>query len=194
MGSSVILGGPSYRSPKHILLTGASRGLGEALAKRYAKKDVILELIARNEESLQRVATACMALGASAFVHICDIIDSDRMNAAFLNAASRGPLDLVICNAGTTGDGLGLADFPSLLHAVLQTNVNGTLKTVTLAVEGMVGRGGQIAVVGSMSAAHKLPKAAKIAGEVLIEFTPYVISKASLVLAVKVSNFSSYEA
>ena len=87
----------------HIVITGASQGIGAALAKAFATvPEARLALVARSEENLNRVAEDCRALGAVADVYPCDITD-ERAVADMTEAALGkwdGACDAVVNNAG----------------------------------------------------------------------------------------------
>lgn len=86
-----------------ILITGASQGIGAAIAKNFAKevKGVRLALVARNVTGLQTTAKACAKLGAKAGVYECDVSNAESV-ALMAGAVSRsfGPVDVLINNAG----------------------------------------------------------------------------------------------
>ncbi|MBC8008681.1 MAG: SDR family oxidoreductase [Burkholderiales bacterium] len=90
--------------PLLVLITGASQGLGEALALAYAKRHpgAKLALVARNAANLEAVAERCARLGADAHGFVCDATDDaavSRLPAAVSKIFRRAP-DIVINNAG----------------------------------------------------------------------------------------------
>lgn len=91
------------KSPKIILITGASSGIGEALAVRWAREGHSLILVARSEDALQRVAERCEALGGKALVVPADLTDEAQARAAVQRGVDAfGRLDVVVNNAGIT--------------------------------------------------------------------------------------------
>ena len=68
------------RDPRHILITGASSGIGKALALEYAEKGVTLALTGRNAERLNDVADACRARGADVHQAVLDVTARDMMH------------------------------------------------------------------------------------------------------------------
>ena len=89
--------------PPLILITGASQGIGAAIAKTFAKelKGVRLALVARNPTGLQATEKACAKLGAKAGVYECDVSNAESV-ALMAGAVIRsfGPVDVLINNAG----------------------------------------------------------------------------------------------
>jgi NAD(P)-dependent dehydrogenase (short-subunit alcohol dehydrogenase family) len=145
---------PRFRS---VLLTGASSGIGRALAEAYAAPDVTLHLSARNAERLEAVATACRARGAIVHTQVIDVRDAAAM-AGWV--AASGPLDLVVANAGIApGNSPREAETEPETRAVFATNLEGVLNTVLPAINllaaqppGADGLRGRIAVIASIAA------------------------------------------
>lgn len=90
-----------------ILITGATSGIGEALAVAYAKPGTTLAITGRNAAALSRVVSACEAQGATVRFKAVDVNDSDVLGAWIREIDASVPLDLVIANAGVTASTLG---------------------------------------------------------------------------------------
>ena len=113
-----------------IIITGASSGLGEALALYYANEKHHLTLIARREERLNDVAQRCHAKGAEIEMIIADVNDFERMGEIGIRLCEK-PIDRIILNAGVSvghsGGVTPFEDFESLfktnflsVHALLE--------------------------------------------------------------------------
>jgi short-subunit dehydrogenase len=148
--------------PKTILITGASSGIGRALAFVYARDGVSLSLIGRDRERLEDTAAAARAQGAEVSIGQLDVRDQDAM-ARWIEAADmRRPFDLVIANAGiTTGLAPGdIAEDPRAVRAIVGINLIGVLNTIEPLIAPMCARGaGQMAFVGSIAGLRGLPYA-----------------------------------
>mgnify|MGYP003345608698 CR=1 FL=1 len=142
------------RDPRHILITGASSGIGAALARHYARDGVSLDLAGRDQARLGLVAEDCRARGAGVLTRVLDASDRDATAAWIAAAEARAPVDLVIANAGISGGtgGIriedGLAESRAQMDAILAVNVQGLVNTVTPALRVMASRGrGQVALM-----------------------------------------------
>ena len=154
--------------PRTILITGASSGIGRALALASAAPDVTLHLGGRNPERLAAVAEECRRRGAEVAENALDVRDADAM-AAWVQGAGR--LDLVIANAGQGGGSDDGRPEPSAqVRALFAVNLNGTMNVVLPALEAMLqqppdaaGVRGRIAVIASIAAFVPAPGAATYA-------------------------------
>jgi short-subunit dehydrogenase len=148
--------------PSTILITGASRGLGRALALEYAACGRVLGLAGRREDLLSDVARECEARGARVHPAAFDVADPAATRRWMERVQRDHPIDLLIVNAGCFhGNGAGGA-FESLDSALRQvrTNLAGAITTVDAAVPLMRARGkGQIAIIASLAALHPLADA-----------------------------------
>ncbi|MFC7050621.1 SDR family NAD(P)-dependent oxidoreductase [Emcibacter nanhaiensis] len=145
-------------NPKSILITGASSGIGEALALEYAAPGVTLFLSGRDPERTTAVAEACREKGAEADSRVIDVSNKDAMAGWIADCHRQRPLDLVIANAGI---GLGFhkdVDLEKHTEEIFATNVSGVFHTVHPALELMRQQGGgQIAIMASLAAYHGMP-------------------------------------
>ncbi len=148
---------------RHVLVTGASSGIGRALAIACAGPGVVLHLGGRNAERLAETAAACTAAGAAARPQGVDVRDRDAM-AAWITGA--GPLDLVIANAGISAGTGGRTEPAEQARAIFETNVTGVLNTALPALAAMAaqppgpeGLRGRLAVIASIAAFVAVPGA-----------------------------------
>ena len=146
--------------PTSLLITGASSGLGAALAEAYAAPGIRLALGGRDAARLDAVAERCRAAGAEAEATPLDVCDRAAVAAWVAASDARRPLDLVIANAGISGGTGGGGEPPDQVRRIFEINVEGVLNTVLPAVPPMVGRGrGQIALMASLAGYRGLPGA-----------------------------------
>ena len=90
-------------TPRHIAITGASSGLGAALALEYAGPGIRLSLHGRDTDRTEAVAAAARSRGAEVDVTRFDVTDADAVAAWVTAIGARAPLDLLIANAGAYG-------------------------------------------------------------------------------------------
>ena len=89
--------------PRHILITGASGGIGAALAELYAAPGIHLSLHGLEEDLLKEVAAKARVRGATLNYQAGDVRKSEALKNWIGGCDGRMPLDLVIANAGTLG-------------------------------------------------------------------------------------------
>lgn len=151
--------GWGMRDPRSILITGASSGIGAALARRYAAPERHLALTGRNIERLAEVAAACRAQGATVTEGIVDAADREASARFVATAEMAAPLDLVIANAGVSG-GSHRSESPEQTREILSVNVDGVLNTVLPAIPLLQSRRrGQIAIMSSLASFRGFPGA-----------------------------------
>lgn len=146
-----------------IVVTGASRGLGAALALRFAAPGVRLLLIARSEAALAEVARDCAARGATARIAALDVADAAAMAAALAAFEAEGPVELAIANAGTSAGTEPDGTPESVAAATRQVAVNllGAMHLVGPLLPGMiVRRRGTVGLIASVAAFRGLPDCA----------------------------------
>jgi short-subunit dehydrogenase len=149
-------------SQKSIVITGASAGLGRALALRYAGQGRALALMGRNTERLQDVADASRARGAVVEAHACDLCEIGSGQDFIRAFAAAHPIDLLIVNAGVFSGHHPARDMEDggEIAAVLRTNLEAAILTIAAALPAMRARGrGRIAIIGSLAALHPLADA-----------------------------------
>ncbi len=146
--------------PCSILITGASSGIGAALAHLYASEGKILFLSGRNDERLTAVARSCEAQGAEAYTSILDVTHRKAMSNWINYAHGRAALDLIVANAGISGGTAGGVETESQSRQIFAVNIDGVLNTVLPGLEVMGSRGvGQIAIISSLAGFLPMPGA-----------------------------------
>jgi len=126
----------SSSSKKTVLVTGASRGIGAAVALRLAADGYRLALSYRADSvAVQRIAASARDAGAEVALFQADIADPGQALALPEQACAHfGSLDAVVANAGVTVDGPFVALTPAQLATVLRTNLSGTIRMVCAAL------------------------------------------------------------
>ncbi|MCX5614144.1 SDR family NAD(P)-dependent oxidoreductase [Bombella saccharophila] len=151
----------------HILITGASSGIGAALAAYYARSGVCLTLWGRNEERLENTASIARAKGANVETLCIDLTEADAALAALIAADDKRPIDILILSAGMADIRPHNALAESAETALKMSMVN-FATPVAMATE-MANRmaqrrHGRIALMGSVASFHDLPLATVYSG------------------------------
>jgi short-subunit dehydrogenase len=143
-----------------VVITGASSGLGAALAAAYAGPGVAMGLIARNAERLAATAAMCRAAGATVETAAIDVADGPAL-AAWLEAFdTEHPVELLIANAGTSAgpDPDSPGEPLALTERQLATNLIGAVHTIAPLVPRLCERRrGRIVAIASVAAFRGLP-------------------------------------
>jgi short-subunit dehydrogenase len=148
------------RDPRSILITGASSGLGEALARAYARPGVFLALVGRDPERLERVSQACRAQGATVAGTVLDVALAPELESWLLDIDRSHALDLVVANAGVSGGTGRGEESPEQVDNIIAVNVHGVVNTVTPLLPALAARRrGQIALMSSLASFRGFPGA-----------------------------------
>lgn len=146
------------KTPNHILITGASSGIGEALAIHYAEPDIYLSLSGRNKERLASVAKVCRDKGANVHDHVIDVTDRIAMAKWIIGLYSDRAIDLVIANAGISGGtgGAITGEEFSAAREIFDINLTGVINTIEPAIKQMQAQNkkgikGQVAIISSLA-------------------------------------------
>ena len=157
------------------LVTGASRGIGEAIARRLASEGATVIAAARSRPLLEKLVEELRGAGGQAAALALDVADSVSIDAGVREAlAAHAAIDVLVNNAGVTEDQLILRMSREAWDRVLATNLTGVFLLTQAVVKGMVKRRyGRIvnltSVVGLMGNAGQTNYAASKAG--IIGFT-----------------------
>ena len=148
-------------APQTILITGASGGIGGALALEYAQVGTMLILHGRNEARLRELREQCQGKGAVVEIAYFDARDHVALRRWLVGKSDAHPLDLVFANAGlnvnmgTSNEG---EDWESV-EALLDVNVRAAMATLHAVLPAMrARRSGQIAMISSLAAWRGLPE------------------------------------
>jgi 3-oxoacyl-[acyl-carrier protein] reductase len=160
---------------KIAVITGAGRGIGRAIALKFAAEGADIACVSRTAENSEKVAAEVRALGRKAWAHAVDVADASGVSAAAEKIlAECGRVDVLVNNAGVTRDGLLMRMSDADWDTVLDTNLKGAfLFTKAFARAFVKQRAGRIinvsSVIGLIGNAGQANYAASKAG--LIGFT-----------------------
>lgn len=150
------------RTPKTVLVTGASSGIGRALAIELARRGAHVMAAARREAELSALCEEIAANGGRASFAVCDVTDTDAA-VELVRKAERdlGSLDMVISNAGVGGSvHSSRIDVASTVR-MIDVNVRGAITPLVAAIPIMLAQQqGQIVGVSSLAGRRALPTAA----------------------------------
>ncbi|PYO01706.1 MAG: short-chain dehydrogenase [Candidatus Rokuibacteriota bacterium] len=135
-----------------VFITGASSGIGAALARRFAREGAAVALTARRVERLDALAAEIRTAGARVVAVACDVtLDGDVERAMVHVRQGFGPISVVVANAGfgVVGrvDRLGLDDY----RRQFETNVFGVLRTIYAGLDDLKRTRGRLVLIGSVS-------------------------------------------
>jgi short-subunit dehydrogenase len=147
------------RNPSSVLITGASGGIGMALAKAYARPGVTLALTGRDGQKLGAAAAVAIAAGATVLERALDLRDQAAVTAWVAEVEASQPIDVVIANAGITGGHHDDAEESiEEVRRLIDTNFLAACYTLHAALPAMRRRRrGQVALVSSLAGVRGLP-------------------------------------
>lgn len=138
---------------KRVVVTGASRGIGEELARQFAAKGATVAVVARSAESLEKLAAD---IGGHAYP--CDLMQRSARDQLIPQIEADGPIDVLVNNAGLL-DTVGFATMdPASIDALIDVNLHGPLQLTRAALPAMLARrDGLILDISSMGGASCSP-------------------------------------
>lgn len=143
---------------KTIVITGASSGIGEAMARVYAAQGARVVLGARNAERLEALAAEIRAAGGQAAWCAVDVTVPEQCKALIATAAEAfGGIDVLICNAGISMRALFDDVDLSVLHRLMDVNFWGTVNCCKYALPYVQASHGSIVGISSVAGLHGLP-------------------------------------
>lgn len=139
-------------TPQSIFITGASSGIGRALAVQFASAETTLFLCGRNEERLKQTADLCKEKNATIHLFLFDATNKEDAKKFVIKAHKIKPLDLLIANAGVSGGVLGKEDSEESIRQIFDTNIYGVINTVLPCIDIFKQQNkGQIALMSSIA-------------------------------------------
>ena len=141
---------PGKLDDRVALVTGASRGIGEAIARRFGAEGAHVVLAARTRESVERIAAEMGSAGQEALAVSCDVTDRESIGQAVAAATARfDRIDILVNNAGLGGTTTLSDPDDARWDAILAVNLTGTFR-VTRAVAPHLRDGGRIVNMSSV--------------------------------------------
>ena len=139
---------------KTAFITGASRGIGRAIALEFARSGANVIISARSQNDLETLAAELRAFGRQALAITCDLNKPSSLDAAVMRAQSElGPIDILVNNAGITQGVKFTQMTPELWQRIMTINVESAVRLMQLTLDSMSARGwGRIINVASIAA------------------------------------------
>ncbi len=136
---------------KKVLITGATGGIGQAIAKAFSKNGAIVGISGTTEEKLMNLASQ---ISGETHIFPCDLSDSTQVELLFEKAEeAMGQVDILVCNAGVTKDNLVLRMKNEDFDDVININLRSTFLLNRAAIKKMIRRrNGRIINIASVVA------------------------------------------
>jgi len=141
------------------IVTGASRGIGFAVAEKLAKEGYDLAICATREETVNAAAEKLLACGGKVSAHVVNVTDAEAVKTFVQGVAKEfGRLDVLVNNAGITKDGLAMRMKADDWKAVIDTNLSSVFYAAQAALKPMMkARSGRIINISSVVASMGNP-------------------------------------
>lgn len=147
-------------TPRTVLITGATGGIGGALTETYAEPGVTMVLQGRNTDRLAELAAICEKRGARVLTKVLDVRNREELGEWVYEICRRENVDLVLAAAGVNGNigPCGEGESWDQVQTVMEVNVLATMATVAAVLPAFrARRQGQIALFSSLAASFGLP-------------------------------------
>lgn len=143
---------------KVIIVTGASSGIGEAMARVYAADGAKVVLGARSADKLEKIAAEIRAAGGEAVCQAVDVVNPEECKALVDKAVGTyGRIDVLICNAGLSMRAIFDDVDLSVLHRLMDVNFWGTVNCTKYALPYLQQSRGSLVGISSVAGLHGLP-------------------------------------
>ncbi|MCG8344886.1 MAG: SDR family oxidoreductase [Chlorobiales bacterium] len=138
---------------KVAIITGASSGIGKAIALRYAEEGAKVVVSSKTQTKCEEVTNEISENGYTSIPIVCDVRKVNEIEALFDKSINHfGKVDIVIANAGISGGNKHVAEYDFITwNKVMDTNLNGVFLTVREAFRRMKKNGGHIIVMSSQA-------------------------------------------
>ena len=148
----------NFLNDKVIIITGASSGIGEAMAREYAVLGAKIVMAARRGDKLERIAQEIEAQGGKVAYAVCDVTKEEECKHLVEVAIERfGRIDVMICNAGLSMRALFDDCDLSVLHRLMNVNFWGTANCTKYALPYLQKSRGSLVGISSVAGIHGLP-------------------------------------
>lgn len=146
--------------PRTAVITGASSGIGEAVARAFAREGVHVVLAARRRDRLEAIAADITGTGGQATAVTCDVTVPAEVDAVIAAALQRtGRLDVMVCNAGLGYNGRLEDTSAEDMRRLMEVNFFGTFHAARAAVMHFRGAGrGHLFIVSSIVGRKGVPR------------------------------------
>ena len=137
---------------KTIIITGASSGLGQALAEQYASCDTRLLLFGRSQARLEKIASICEARKAEVVTLNGDVRNKELTRIQIEDICKKYQINILIACAGVSAGTLNKPESSAQADIIFDTNLNGNLNTIMPAIPFMIqNKAGTIVLISSMA-------------------------------------------
>lgn len=140
----------SQHAPERVIVSGATSGIGRAVAARLARRGAVVAILGRDKAKAELVAAEVAAAGGTPWTAIVDIADMNGVSDAVERfAAQFGGIETVVSSAGIASTGTLTSTVPDEWHRIINTNLNGTYYLARAAMPELVKTKGSFVAISS---------------------------------------------